>query len=209
MPPATAAWTGGVEGGSVVRDGETATRIRIRASLDERPLSHYLYAEWYRTDSNSIELGYRPRYWFASQLYTFGEGRVRFETSPGIERETLLLGGLGLQLVASDTQQAWLEAGAGYRLISFTDDTGLEDRDEEVGILRAGGSQILSETFRLELDADLFTSTSLLQSQLEIGVSMRVPQGAIKLSYQIRRIDIDGLDTVDDSSTAVAFTVGF
>ncbi|MGQ7843300.1 DUF481 domain-containing protein [Granulosicoccus sp. 3-233] len=204
-----AQWSGGLEGGTVMRDGESSTRIRARASLDSRPLSHDLHAEWYRRDTSSIELGYKPRYWLSEKLYTFGEGRLRFEEDLGIDRETQLLGGLGYQLLATREQQLLLEAGAGYRLTSFTEETLLEDAEEGVGVVRAAGSQILSDLIKLDLLADVFSSARYIQSQAELGVSLRVPQGAIRLSYRIRRVDIDELDAVEDSDTAVSFTVGF
>ena len=204
-----AEWTGGIEGGSVVRDGDNATRLRGHLSLNERPLSHYLYAEWYRSDENSIELGYKPRYWLSDKLYTFGDGRLRLEKALGIDRDTLLIGGVGVQLIATARQQLWLEAGIGYRMIDFTSETGLEDADEQVGTVRGGASQVLSDLFKLQLDGDVFSSPTYTQSQLEAGISMRIPQGAIKLSHRLRRVDIDGLDAVDDSDTAVSFTVGF
>jgi putative salt-induced outer membrane protein YdiY len=205
---AQAEWKGGIEGGSVIRDGDSATRLRLRASLDDRPISHYLYAEWYRAASDSYELGYKPRYWLTSRLYGFGEGRLRFEDALGIERESLILGGLGAQLIATETRQVWIEAGIGYRLVAYTRVTALEDLDEEVGIVRGGASQMLSKRFRLELDADVFNSASYVQSQLELGVSMRLSQGAIKLSHRLRRVDIDGLDAVNELETGIAFTVG-
>lgn len=204
-----AEWTGGVEGGSVMRDGESSTRLRAHASLNSRPLSHDVHAEWYRNDANSIELGYKPRYWLDEKLYTFGEGRLRFEEDLGIDRETQLLAGLGLQVLATRDQQLLLEAGAGYRFTTFTDETLLDDASEGVGVLRAAGSQVLSDLFKLDLIADVFASASYVQSQAEVGVSVRVPQGAIRLSYRTRRVDIDDLDAVTDSDTAVGFTIGF
>ena len=210
LPAATwAQWTGGIEGGSVIRDGDSATRIRVRASLDERPLSHYLYAEWVRSDASSYEFGYKPRYWFTNKMYGFGEGRLRIEDALSIDRETLVLGGVGIQLVATKVRQVSFEAGVGYQLIDYAAETGLDESGESVGTLRGYASQILSDLFRLELDADVFQSQSYLESQLEAGVSMRLQQGAVKLSHRIRRVDIDGLDAIDDSDTAIAFTLGF
>lgn len=201
-------WTGGIEGGSVVRDGDNATRLRGHLSLNERPLSHYLYAEWYRSDTDSVELGYKPRYWLNDKLYTFADARLRQEKELGIDRDTLLIGGLGMQLIATAKQQLWVEAGVGYRLLDFTSETGLDDTDEEVGTLRGGASQVLSDLFRLQLNADVFSGPSYTQSQLEAGVSMRISQGAITLSHRLRRVDIDGIDAVDDSETALSFTIG-
>lgn len=210
LPSATMAeWTGGVEGGSVIRDGDSATRIRIRASLDELPLSHYLYAEWVRSDTSSYEIGYKPRYWFTNRVYGFGEGRLRIEDALSIDRDTLLLGGIGIQLVTTNTRQVSLETGVGYQFIDYASETGLDEVGEGVGTLRGSASQILSDLFKLELDADIFKSQSLLESRVEAGVLMRLGQGAVKLSHRIRRVNFDGIDAIDDSDTAVAFTLGF
>ena len=202
-------WTGGVEGGSVIRDGDSATRLRLVASLDERPLSHYVYAEWVRSDTSSYELGYKPRYWFSDNVYSFGEGRLRLDDAVSIDRDTLILGGLGIQLVATAARQVSLEAGLGYQLIDYAEETGLDEVGSGVGVVRGYASQILSDLFRVELNANVFTSDSYFESNLEAGVSMRLAQGAIKVSHRIRRIDSDGLAELDDSDTVVAFTVGF
>lgn len=210
LPSATwAEWTGGVEGGSIIRDGDSATRIRIRASLDELPLSHYLYAEWVRSDTSSYEIGYKPRYWFTNKVYGFGEGRLRIEDALSIDRDSLLLGGIGIQLVTTSTRQVSLETGVGYQLIDYASETGLDEVGEGVGTLRGSASQILSDLFKLELDADIFKSQSSLESRVEAGVLMRLGQGAVKLSHRIRRVDFDGIAAIDDSDTAVAFTLGF
>lgn len=202
-------WTGGIEGGSVARDGTNATRIRLWASLDDRPLSHRLDAEWYRSDTDTVELGYRPRYWITDRFYAFGDGHLRFARRLGIDQETLLLAGAGTQLLSTETQSAWLEVGGGYRLIDYTTATGLEDNDEPVGILRGGASQLLSDQFKLELDGNTYRSTDLVQYQVEAGIAMRVTQGAIKLSYLVRRVEVDGLEAIEDTDTVLAFTVGF
>lgn len=210
LPAATwAEWTGSIEAGSVIRDGDSATRIRARASLDERPLSHYLYAEWLRSDTSSYEFGYKPRYWFTNKVYSFGEGRLRIEDALSIDRDTLVLGGVGILLVATKVRQVSIETGIGYQRIDYATETGLDEVGEGVGTLRGYASQIFSDLFRLELDADVFKSQSYMQTQLEAGVSMRLQQGAVKVSHRIRRVDIDDLDAINDSDTAVAFTLGF
>ena len=210
LPAANAAeWTGGVEGGSVIQNGDSATSLRLVASLDERPLSHYVYAEWVRSNDNSYELGYKPRYWFNDTVYGFGEGRLRLDDTVSIDRNTSIIGGLGIQLVATAARQVTLEAGVGYQLIEYAEVTGLDELGSGVGLVRGSASQILSDLFRVELNADIFTSDSYLESNLEAGVSMRLAQGAIKISRRIRRIDNDGLAEIDDSDTTVAFTVGF
>ncbi len=204
-----AEWTYGLEGGSILRDGNSATRIRAHASLNESPVSHYLYADWILSGDSSYELGYRPRYWFTKDVYGFGEGRLRIEDALSIDRDTLVLGGIGLSLLANEKQQVVLEAGIGYQAIAYAEQTGLDEVNSSVGVLRGRASQVLSDLFKLELDADVFTTDAFLESRLEAGVSMRVQRGAIKLSYRVRRIDLDGLEAISETDTAVGFTLGF
>lgn len=206
---AMAQWKGGVEGGTVVRDGQNATQLRLRASLDERPLSHYVYAEWVRSSFSSYELGYKPRYWFNERLYSFGEGSYRLDRRLNSGAVSTLIGGVGLQLISTQERQAWIEGGVGYRYTRYDDDVTLEDFGERVGLLRGAGYQILSDLFKLEVDGSFTTSPEYLQAQLETGVSMKLPQGAIKVSHRIRRTEIGDNTQFDDSDTAVAFTVGF
>lgn len=206
---AFAQWTGGVEGGTVIRDGQNATQLRLRASLDERPLSHYVYAEWVRSSVSSYEFGYKPRFWFNDSLYAFGEGSYRLDKRLNSGSASAVLGGVGLSLISTRERQAWVEGGVGYRYTHYDDDVGLEDFGERVGLLRGAGSQILSDLFKLEIDGSFTTSPEYLQAQLETGVSMRLSQGAVKVSHRIRRTEIGSNTQIDDSDTAVAFTVGF
>lgn len=209
MSSLQADWSIGVEGGTVIRDDETASRIRLQASLDNRPLSHFLYADWIRSDSSSFEFGYKPRYWFTNTLYAFSDASLRIDNTLLIDRQSLLLGGVGLQPVSNSKQQIWIETGVGYRVIDYSDDTLLEDDEETVGVIRGSASQVFAELFKIQLNGDAYTSESFSQSTLEAGLSMRVPQGAIKISHRIRRLSIDDEDTIDDSDTSVGFTVGF
>jgi len=207
--PVWSDWTFGVEGGSIIRDGDSATRIRFRASLDERPLSQLLYADWVLSGSESYELGYKPTYWFSDDIYAFGEGRLRIEDALSIDRDTLALAGIGLKLLTTRTQQVSFEAGLGYQVIDYASQTGLDEASSGVGVLRGRGSQVLSDLFKLELDADLFATDTFLESRLEAGISMRLQRGAVKLSYRVRRLDLDDQEAISDSDTAVGFTVGF
>jgi len=204
-----AEWTGGVEGGSVIRDGNTATRLRLRASLDDRPLSHYVYADWIRSGSSSYEIGYKPRYWFTDTVYAFGDGSVRIDKPLQIDNETLLVGGVGTELVNTAQRQVWVEAGLGVRATNYSTESGVDKAEEALGLVRGKVSQVLSDLFKLELDADITGSSSYLQSQAEVGISMRLAQGAVKVSHRIRRVDIDGVESIDDSDSSIAFTVGF
>jgi len=210
LSPANGAeWTGGIEGGTVIRDGDSATRLRFAASLSERPLSHYVYAEWLRSAANQYEIGYQPRYWLNEKLYSFGEGRLRLEDSASIDRTTSVLVGLGIQLIETKASRVTLEGGVGYQMVNYNESTGLEDLGSGVGLIRGSGQHTLSNLFKFELSANVFTSDSYLESNLEAGLSMRMAQGAVKISRRIRRIDNDGLAEIDDADTTVAFTVGF
>ena len=204
-----AEWSGGIEGGTVIRDGSTASRLRLHASLNERPLSHYVYADWIRSGSNSYEIGYRPRYWFSDQWYTFGDASLRIDDQLQIDNEILLVSGLGYELINTAQRQAWLEAGLGFRSTDYTPESGIGESEEGLGLIRGRASQVLSDLLRLELDGNFTASNSYLESQLEIGVSLRLAQGAIKISQRIRRIEFDEFDTINETDTSVGFTVGF
>lgn len=206
---AEADWQIGLEGGTVIRDGESLSRVRARASLNERPLSHYLYAEWYPDADNALEFGYRPDYWLTPQLYTFAEARLRLEEEIGIDRETRLLAGAGWQLLASRDTRVRIEAGAGVQQSVFVEQTGLDDESTGLGVLRSSGDHLTGDLFRLDYLASVFAASGNVQSELEVGASVRMPRGALRLSYRVRRVDVDGLPTVDDSDTALSFTVGF
>ena len=204
-----AEWSGGIEGGTVLRDGSTASRLRLHASLNERPLSHYVYADWIRSGSNSYEIGYRPRYWFSDQWYTFGDASLRIDDQLQIDNEILLVSGLGYELINTAQRQAWLEAGLGFRSTDYTPESGIEESEEGLGLIRGRASQVLSDLLRLEVDGNFTASNSYLESELEIGVSLRLAQGAIKISQRIRRIEFDEFDTINETDTSVGFTVGF
>jgi len=134
-------WTYGLEGGSVISDGNSATRIRFRASLDETPLSQYLYVDWVLSGSDSYELGYKPRYRFTDDVYAFGEARLRIEDALSIDRDTLAIAGIGLQVLSSRTQQVVFEAGLGYQRIDYAAQTGLEETGSGVAVLRGRGTR--------------------------------------------------------------------
>ncbi len=222
LPISVAAdWDGGLEGGTVLQDGGSATRLRLKLSNNQRPLSHFIYADWIRSDSNqsSYELGYKPRYWFSQRIYGFAEASLRQDRPLAIDRSTTVLGGFGVQLAASDSTGIFAEAGLGQRIIEFSNpfisvsDTGvieMEDSTEEtIALARLGLFQILSGLLKLELDADIFSGESLVQSTAEAGISLRVPSGSVKVSYRTRRIEVDGSEPVDDADTSISFSYGF
>lgn len=214
--PATAEWSGGIEGGAVVRDGDNATRLRLKLSNNDRPLNHTIYADWYRTDNgdNSYEAGYIPRYWFDDRLYLFGEARYRVDKPLDIDRDILLIAGAGYQLIATADRLLWAEAGAGQRDTEFGSQqgaglTGDDDNSYTFALLRGGYTQIFAELIRFELKADALQGEDLSESTAEIGLSVNAGGGAVKVSYRTRRLKINESPAVTDSDTVVSFDYGF
>lgn len=211
--PAHAQWTGGIEGGTIFREDGNATRLRVRAENQSRPLSHFVYADWIRPDggSNAFELGYRPRYWFSPRFYSFAEASIRTDRPILIDRQTLLLGGVGYSAISTPKQALFVEAGIGTRDTELVAIDGVprQDLDESLTLLRAGYRQVLSDLLKLEVDLDLLDSESLRQTLLETGISVRIPGGAIKFSYRLRRIEPEGEETLTDDDSFISFSYGF
>ncbi len=216
---ALAEWDGGIEGGTVLQDGGSATRLRLKLTNSSRPLSHFIYADWTRSDasSSSYEVGYQPRYWFGRSTYVFGDASVRQARPLNIDLETLVFGGIGIQLAASDETGFFAEAGIGQRSTEFTDTfqstftnaAGSDTTEETLTIARAGFYQVLADLVKFELDANVNSGDTVTQSTAEAGIAVRAIGGSIKVSYRLRRIDVEGLDTVEDTDTAVSFSYGF
>jgi len=203
-------WTGGIEGGQVLQGDEKGSRVRFKLSNSDRPFSQAFYADWIRGEgnSNSYELGYTPRYWFTEQAYAFGEGSVRTAESLSIDRQTRLLAGVGIQLIDTQSQSLFAEAGAGQvstnydATIAVTDTTG-------IAIARLGAWQILTEFIKLELDADYSTAKDLVQTSAEAGISLRVPGGAVKYSHRFRSIAIGDAEANNVTDSSISFNYGF
>ena len=211
MAPVTssyAAWSGGLEGGTVFRDGGNATRLRLKLQNPVRPWSHYLYVDWIRGGGggNSYEAGYLPRYWFDNNFYTFGEASVRVDDPLSIDRQRQFVAGLGYQWRPLKNQFISVEAGAAHQRTEFRN---AADVDDTLGLLRADFSQVLSNLLRLELDLDYTDGEALRQATAEASIAIRVPSGAIKFSYRTRRISPDNADTIEDSDSFVSFRYGF
>lgn len=203
-----AAWSGGLEGGTVFRDEGQATRLRLKLQNPVRPFSQYVYLDWLRTNDgdNAYEAGYLPRYWFSEKIYGFSEASLRVDRPVQIDSQQLFIVGAGYQLTSSREQSLWAEAGVGFRDTTFLDDS---ESDDTLALVRAGFHQILTELFRLELNFDLVDGESLTETTAEAGISVRIPTGAIKFSYRARRLDPDGGETIDDEDTFVSFSYGF
>ena len=205
---ATADWTGGVEGGTVINnDGGSATRLRLKLNNDTKPLSHYVYADWLRADiGSSYELGYKPRYWFSEALYVFGEARARQDKPRFIDRELFGLTGVGVQFISNEQRSLFAELGAGLRKTEFENE--LEDSDT-TAIARAGFKQILGDLISLELDADTNVSDTISASNAEAGIALRVPGGALKYSYRTQRFEFENQSAVTTSDSYISFSYGF
>lgn len=205
---ARAEWSGGVEGGTVIRDAGNATRLRLKLTNNERPLSHYIYADWLQNANggDSYSIGYNPRYWLSQSLYVLGEARWRVDKPLAINQESLLLLGIGNQFIASNEQALWAEIGAGQRATTFDDES---ESNETIALARAGFFQVIADQLRLELNADALQGAEIGEIVAEAGLAWRLATGAVKYSYRTRRIKADGLPAVTDSDSFVSFTYGF
>ena len=219
--PVAADWSGGVEGGTVVRDGGNASRLRLTLRNDARPFSQSLYADWLRYDDGSgYRVGYLPRYWLDEALYLFGEAELRADRPLGIERGLLGIAGAGYRLLDTATSGAGVELGLGARRIELDLDgeaggdvdgaDGVETAETEaLGLARAGLFHTLADTVRLELDVDLLQGERFGELAAEAGVAYRVSGGAVRLGYRVRRLSRDDAPTLEDDGVTASFTYGF
>jgi len=205
---ASADWSGGIEGGTVLSGDDNATRLRLKLANNQKPLSHYIYADWVRSDGgdDSYELGYKPRYWFGDQLYVFGEAKARQAKAAQIDQELFGLTGVGMQFIDTEESTLWAEVGAGYRTIEFSDDS---EVDDTTAVARAAFRQILGDLVQIELDADSDISEAFTTSTAEAGIAVRVSGGALKYSYRTRRFKAENESAVSDSDSFVSFSYGF
>ncbi|MFK7992853.1 MAG: DUF481 domain-containing protein [Granulosicoccus sp.] len=207
---AMAEWTGGIEGGTVVRDSGNATRLRVVLSNNTRPLSQYIYAEWLRSgaERNSYSVGYNPRYWLNNTYYTFGESEVRVDDFLGIDQELRLLAGLGGQFLNSAEQALYIELGVGGRSIEF--DNMENTRNEALGLARLGYFRTVADAikFDLKLSGGL-SSDEVTEASGEIGVSLRVPNGAVRLAYRSRYLQVEDFESITDNDSFVSFGYSF
>lgn len=202
-------WSGGVEGGTVVSDAGSQTRLRLTLSNDTRPLTHFLYIEWLRGDegNDGYSVGYNPRFWFDEKFYTFGESRLRTDEAFAIDRELLILAGVGGQLLNSDVQNLYLELGLGSRLIEFESE---EETNQGLAIARLGFYRVLADMFKIDLNINGTQSENdISEINGELGLSMRIPSGAIRYAYRSRSIKIGDNQSVSNNDSFLSFTYGF
>lgn len=207
---ALAQWMGGVEGGTVLRDSNTASRLRLTLQNNELPLSHYLYAEWIRFDGvgNDLSIGYNPRYWFDEIYYAFGESGLRTVNSLAIDRDLTVLTGVGGQFFNENDHTLFAEVGVGGRSIEFDDS---EDAlTETLGVARAGYSRVVAESFKLDLSLSASSSSEdVIESSGEVGLSVRVPNGSIRVAYRNRYFKSGDAEAISDGDTLLSFGLGF
>lgn len=203
-----AEWDGGIEGGSVISDGGSSTRLRAKLTNLERPFTQTIYADWIRSNSgdNSYEVGYKPRFWITDPIYLFGDLKLRVDKPLLIDRDVFILGGAGIQVFYSSERSLWLEGGVGLRNTEF--DNG-SDTEDDLALVRGGFHQVLADLVRFELDIDAYSGSERLETTTEAGISLRVSGGALKYSYRIRQVRQDDLPTVETSDAFVSFSYGF
>ena len=210
VKPAKANWTGGIEGGTVVQDAGKATRLRLVARNDRRPLSHYVFAEWLRSanDENSFSAGYNPRYWFNPKYYVFGESEIGRDPIFNIDRKLTLIAGLGSQIINSQNQGLYVEVGAGGRSIEF-EDAG-EANTEALGVARTGYFRTIAETVKLDASVSgIRSSDDISQLTSEVGVALRISGGSVRVAYRNRYFKVDDFDSITDDDVYISYGYSF
>lgn len=212
MPAALAEWDGDIEGGTVLRDGNSASRLRLSLNNDARPFTQSIQADWIRyRNGNGYRLGYLPRFWIDERLYLFGSAEYRVEQPLGIDRSYLASAGAGYRLFDTKTRQLGLEAGAGIRGTRFEGGTGGSDAEDTEPFVqtRAYLVQTLLEQLRADADLSLIAGETIGEQQIDVGIAYRVGGGAVRLGYRLRRLTRDDAPSIDDDSTSVSFVYGF
>lgn len=210
VPSAKAQWTGGVEGGTVVQDAGSATRLRLVLRNNTQPLSHYVYAEWLRSafSENSYAVGYNPRYWLNKKYYVFGESEIGTDPVFGIDRELTLLTGLGGQFFTTKDQGLFVEVGVGGRSIQFENND--DANNEALGVARAGYALTLADTFKLDANVNgIRSDADVSQVTSEVGVAMRVSGGSIRIAYRSRYFRVGDAESITDDDTYISYGYSF
>lgn len=209
---AKADWTGGLEGGSVVRDSETATRLRLVLRNDNRPLNQYIYAEWLNggSDDNSYAIGYNPRYWLDDIFYVFGESSVGVNDQLNIDRDVQVVAGVGGQFLASEEQGFYAQIGVGGRSLEFDFDD--DATTQTLALIRAGYYRQFLDMFKFDIDASGSSSSEdVTEANIDTGLSLRVSGGAaVRVGYRSRYLDAGGdAGSQTDDDVGISFTYGF
>jgi len=205
-----AEWTGGLEGSTVVRDAGNALRLRLVLQNNERPLSHYFFAEWLNGDEggDGFLVGYNPRYWFNETYYAFAESDIRTDDTFGIDQEIKLIVGLGGELFRTEQQVVTAEIGVGGTSVRYTDDDESSQRALGLGKLRY--FRTLADTVKLDLSTQASRSDQqVTEASYEAGLSLRLTTGAVRLSYRSRYLKVGDAEAITDKDSFVSFGYSF
>ena len=193
-----------------MRNAANATRLRLVARNDQRPLSHFVFAEWLRftNDENSFSVGYNPRYWLNTKTYVFGEAEFGTDDIFGIDREITLVTGLGRQFINSEDQGLFVEVGAGGRSIELEDQG--DANTEALGVARAGYFRTIVEVIKLDASVSgIRSSEDISQLTSEVGVALRIGGGSIRVAYRNRFFKADDADSITDDDTFISYGYSF
>jgi len=206
---AKADWSGGIEGGTILRDDVSATKLRFSLYNNDRPLTHHVYVDWIRSSdkNDSYKAAYLPRYWFSDALYAFAEIHHRIDKPFGVDQQTQGMLGAGYKFLSTETTTVWAELGAGVRTTDFEDNR--IDRDESFVLGRASYRQALLQLFKFEFDVEAIQSDKLSENLTEAGISMRLGGGSIKYGYRRRQQQEKDQPTVTNDDTFLSFVYGF
>lgn len=207
-PLAQAEWTGGIEGGTEVSDAGNSTRLRLRATNNVRPFSHYVYAEWLRDNdgNNSYEIGYVPRYWFTETVYAFGDARLGVNKALSIDASRYLVAGVGVEPVRTDTTTIYAEIGAGTQEFEFESGT---ETSEAIAVARAAAFHLPAENVQLSAEIDASKGEDVEQAEFEAGISLGVPTGSLRYSYRKQWLRIGDGETLEDGKSFFSYSFGF
>jgi len=138
----------------------------------------------------------------------FGESRLRTDEPLGIDRDAKLLAGIGGQYLHSAEQSLSLELGVGARSIEF--DASDDAFTDTLGIARMTYFRTLFDAVRLDVQASVSESSEdISERNSEIGLSLRIPSGTVRVAYRDRYLKVGDADAISDGDTFVSLGVGF
>jgi len=217
---ANAAWSGNIEGEQIIDGDSEGSRVRFSLSNNSRPLQQEVFADWIRSElGSSYAVGYEPQFWFNNSTYVFGRGSFRTSNDDSIDNITNFGGGLGLQLINTQTQELSFEVGAEQQSTKFDElflpvDGGLTgDEDtltETATFANAYGEQQISDLLKLSLDINYTDAETRTTTEARAGVKLGIGGGgSIVYSYRIRNDEIDGQEAIETTGSSVSFEYGF
>lgn len=210
----SAEWTGGVEGGTVLDGENPKTSLELILKNQDRPFSQEINAEWLSDSDgyNTYELSYEPKYWFSDMTYAFGEGAIKtFGAASLDDYQRLLGGGVGIELINTDTQNLFAEVGV-FQVTSIVAATELSAEFNESVVssgFAVGGTQLIADLIKLEIDAEYLTSDNLDVSTAEAGISVKIPNGALKYSFNYISSTIGEAESIENSSSSISVKYNF